>query len=589
MDTPSVRPEVLGRLLATPSLLEVLPDIGAIALFLEAALQEVPGFHTLMICTEESIYTHHRDAREGTVPRVVLPDFYSSGSLPTGRFLQSEAEALARYFIALATAHHQYGYLILEIDDPEQFAPYAPYIHNLANMVATVLENRALVCFEATLRKIAEKVRDSLDSAQILQRAVTELAIALGISYCDAVVYGPNEQASMIRYQAAIVEEAISQTQLFALANTPALREQLQVHHGSYSFCQLQFPAFAILVCPIFDDQIETVGILGDLWLLKSAHLSFSPMEMDLVQQVASQCAIALRQAKLYQATQEQVEVLKQLNQLKDDFLSTTSHELRTPITQMKMVLHLLKTLVQPNQMEPEPTDPEKSESQATITLPKAKVWQYLNILQEACDRELVLVEDLLNLQTLEAGTFMAQTNTFNLQDVLPQWLEPFEIRTQHQHQHLQIQIAPDLPPLYLDPHVLKRVVSELLTNACKYTPINETIAITVDAMPATIQSTTGSLSSGKAIAATPPTNLCLRITVTNTGIEIIPTALPHLFEKFYRVPNHDPWQQGGTGLGLALIKSLVEQIGGTIRVESGHNQTCFTVCINLSRPRSLN
>lgn len=147
------------------------------------------------------------------------------------------------------------------------------------------------------------------------------------------------------------------------------------------------------------------------------------------------------------------------------------------------MVLHLLKTLVQPNQIEPESTDPEKSESQATITLPKAKVWQYLNILQEACDRELALVEDLLNLQTLEAGTFMAQTSTFNLQDVLPKWLEPFEIWTQHQHQHLQIQIAPDLPPLYLDPHVLKRVVSELLTNACKYTPINETITITVDAI----------------------------------------------------------------------------------------------------------
>ncbi|WP_448560616.1 sensor histidine kinase [Trichothermofontia sp.] len=79
------------------------------------------------------------------------------------------------------------------------------------------------------------------------------------------------------------------------------------------------------------------------------------------------------------------------------------------------------------------------------------------------------------------------------------------------------------------------------------------------------------------------PPSVC--ITVTNTGVEIAPTELPHLFEKFYRIPNHDPWRQGGTGLGLPLIKGLIEKLDGTLRVESSHNQTCFSVCFGLTKP----
>jgi signal transduction histidine kinase len=72
--------------------------------------------------------------------------------------------------------------------------------------------------------------------------------------------------------------------------------------------------------------------------------MPFDELEIRLIQQVANQCAISIRQARLYTAATAQVESLEKLNALKDDFLSTVSHELRTPISNMKMALSMLKT-----------------------------------------------------------------------------------------------------------------------------------------------------------------------------------------------------------------------------------------------------
>jgi signal transduction histidine kinase len=71
-----------------------------------------------------------------------------------------------------------------------------------------------------------------------------------------------------------------------------------------------------------------------------------------------------------------------------------------------------------------------------------------------------------------------------------------------------------------------------------------------------------------------------VQVQVINTGVEIPPAEHQRIFEKFYRIPQYDRWQQGGTGLGLALVKGLVEWLGGHIAVSSGAGQTCFTVTL---------
>lgn len=253
---------------------------------------------------------------------------------------------------------------------------------------------------------------------------------------------------------------------------------------------------------------------------------------------------------------------LQRLHQLKDDFLSTVSHELRTPIASMKMVIQLLTTLT--HQGETFLTQLADHANQ------RDKVMQYLTILREQCDREWSLIEDLLNLKSIEAGIFAQQPAPINCQVLLTSLIASFEARIHRQGQVLQVHIADNLPSLYYDPLLLKRIVVELLTNACKYTPKGETITITARLVP----------RMPTAVAPSPPP--CLQITIANTGVEIPATEMERIFDKFYRIPHHDPWKQGGTGLGLALVKKMVEQMGEMLQVTSADNQTCFTVCLSV-------
>ncbi|HEY9662073.1 MAG TPA: diguanylate cyclase [Allocoleopsis sp.] len=165
MNAPaSIRPEVLGRLLVIPSILDVLSGIGTIALFLQSALREVPGISDLAIDVEGVCYP------------ASLADAPSQANSPT-----------PRRSIRLATNRQHYGDLILVIDDLDQFILYEPYVCNIANMVATVLENRAFMHdLQTTNNRLTEVLnhleqrvqeRTSLLSAEIVRREVLETAL----------------------------------------------------------------------------------------------------------------------------------------------------------------------------------------------------------------------------------------------------------------------------------------------------------------------------------------------------------------------------------------------------------------------------
>ena len=109
------------------------------------------------------------------------------------------------------------------------------------------------------------------------------------------------------------------------------------------------------------------------------------------------------------------------------------------------------------------------------------------------------------------------------------------------------------------DPFSLERIIIELLTNACKFSPSGSSIHITAQ-----------SLSD------------CIQFQFKNFGVEIPPVELPKIFEKFYRIPSNDPWRQGGTGLGLALVHKVVSYLGGKISVASQNNWTCFIFALTL-------
>ena len=172
--------------------------------------------------------------------------------------------------------------------------------------------------FEATLKRITDKVRDSLDEQQILQVAVEELAISMEATTCNASLYDLSAGTSTTVYEFT-TDQASRRGRIAQLEDYPELYQPL-CEGEVFQFCSLvPHPVrgyAAMLACPTLDQH----GALGDLWLIRPSYSSFGEQDVRLVQQVANQCAIAVRQSRLYQAAQAQVEELERLNLLKDDF-----------------------------------------------------------------------------------------------------------------------------------------------------------------------------------------------------------------------------------------------------------------------------
>jgi signal transduction histidine kinase len=126
------------------------------------------------------------------------------------------------------------------------------------------------------------------------------------------------------------------------------------------------------------------------------------------------------------------------------------------------------------------------------------------------------LINELLDLQRLEAGAYdISLSEAVNIQDFLPDLIEPFRVRTGQREQTLQVNLTPDLPSLVSDRPSLERILAELLNNACKYTPAGGEIVLSV---------------SYKC------TEAATIFTISNPA-EIPADQLPRIFEKFYRIP----------------------------------------------------
>lgn len=406
--------------------------------------------------------------------------------------------------------------------------------------------------FDAMLKRIADKVRDSLDEKQIMESVVKELTLCLKVRGCNASLYDLKLGTSTVHYEyTETVPTYLGR--VTQLDKFPELYNQL-LQGRDFQFCSIEpnpvRGPVVMLACPILDDQ----KVLGDLWLVHQMDYAFSDLELRLVQQVANQCGIALRQARLYQALQAQVEELKTLDRLKDEFMSAVQHELRTPITSIKLAIQMLNVeLTKASRMSDR--TPEHTKALATSSLNTVKTAHYLQILQEECDREANLINDLLDWQRLNQNTVSHTPETIHLQTWLPHIVKPLIERAESRQQLIYLEINPQLAPLHTESDLLEGIIRELLTNACKYSPPGEKIWVRVSQSLQTLE-----------------------LSITNEGVEIPENERSLIFDRFYRIPRSDPWQQGGTGLGLALVQKRVIRLGGTITVESQNNQTCFKV-----------
>ncbi|MBC6478073.1 MAG: GAF domain-containing sensor histidine kinase [Hormoscilla sp. GM7CHS1pb] len=516
-----------------------------------------------------------QEYREGKIKAIA--DIYRAGLQESQVQLLSASQVVAKVGVPLRVGDSLWGLLMvhqcngprkwqpLEMDALEQLATQVAIaiqqleLYQQVQNLNSVLENQVrertaqleqALNFEAMLKRITDKVRDSLDETQIWQAAVREVTEVLGIRGCNAALYDQEKGTSIISAAYSkgpmINQERVGR--VAALKKFPEIYQQQLLQGQYFQFCSLlpnpDRGRVAMLACPIFDNQ----GVLGDLWLINHADYVFSELQIRLVQQVANQCAIALRQARLYQAAQTQVEELQKLSRLKDEFVSTVQHELRTPMTNMTMAIKMLTIGLRQAGVLPAPGT-EAPEGKPS------KVDHYWKIIQDECKREISLINDLLDLQQLENQSQPIASEAIEFQSWLRTLVKPFIDRASSRQQVLEVDLDDQLPPVISDPAILEGVIRELLNNACKYTPPGERI-----------------LRS----ARSHQDKIILR--VTNYGVVIPANELPRIFDKFYRVPSTDPWKQGGTGLGLALVQKRVGRLGGTIEVESGEGKTCFTI-----------
>jgi two-component system, sensor histidine kinase and response regulator len=218
----------------------------------------------------------------------------------------------------------------------------------------------------------------------------------------------------------------------------------------------------------------------------------------------------------------------------RSDLLNTITHDLRAPLTTIKVALQMMEAL------------PDNRR-------------QYLDIALSACDQGDELIQNLLDLYQLEAGEALVVPAPLDLQDYLRTIYAAFKVRTETYQQRLEWDVPEVLPPLISDGMTIQRILIELLNNACKYTSAQGVVCF-------------------KVREAGEDQDVPSLVFLVRNQSEIPADALPQLFNKFYRVPGGDRQKRGGTGLGLTLVHKLVEQLQGSIAVESEAGWTHFRI-----------
>ncbi|MBD2387347.1 response regulator [Cylindrospermum sp. FACHB-282] len=288
--------------------------------------------------------------------------------------------------------------------------------------------------------------------------------------------------------------------------------------------------ARSLMVVPLVADG----KCIGSITLREGSKVRrWLSSDIELALAVASQAAIAVQQSRLYHKTREQAERLLILDKQKTEFFQNISHEFRTPITLIQGPLESAVALGE-----------GLSYSQSAIALRNSR-------------RLLRLVNQLLDLQRLDAGRMQPSFRPCDLVEFVNQIVESFRPYCEKKELHLVTELV-ECPTVYLDLEKFDKVVYNLLSNAMKFTPEGGKITVRLQ----------------------PEAGHCI-LQVEDTGIGIVQEQIPYLFERFRQAEGSENRSYEGSGLGLSLVKELVEMHGGQVTVESVYGQgTIFTLLL---------
>ncbi len=276
------------------------------------------------------------------------------------------------------------------------------------------------------------------------------------------------------------------------------------------------------MVAPLFGREgvIGTV-LVGD----RLGEVStFDSEDLKLFETLANHATVSLENARLVDRLRDSLAHLTEMNRLKDDFVAAVSHELRTPLTSIQ---GYVKTLLRPEMRD---FDHDQQVS-------------FLEAVDRQSERLRMLIEDLLVVARLDADEIAPMWTPVHIDQVIERVL--VELRDRKVSHDLVTELASGLPTIDSDEGKIHQIITNLVDNACKYTPDGTQVEVRCE-------------QEGEGVT----------VTVADQGEGIPSVEHEKIFDRFYQVDQSSTRKVGGTGLGLYLCRRLAESLGGRIWLE---------------------
>ena len=251
------------------------------------------------------------------------------------------------------------------------------------------------------------------------------------------------------------------------------------------------------------------------------------------VEELERRSRLALDRIELYHEAEE-------ANRLKDEFLSTLSHELRTPLNAVYGWARILRT---------RPLDDYTAHA--------------VEVIERNSEAQKRLIEDVLDVSRIITGKMMLAMERLDIRTVLAAAIDAVRPALQAKRVRLEAHLAEDVPPVIADPNRLQQVFWNVLSNAVKFTGIGGLITVTLRSF-----------------------DDCAEVQISDTGVGIRREVLPFVFDRFRQADSSTSRTHGGLGLGLAIVRQVVELHGGTVKADSAgetHGAT-FTISLPVDR-----
>jgi signal transduction histidine kinase len=411
------------------------------------------------------------------------------------------------------------------------------YSRQLHGLTQAALAINATLSVEEVLQVITEQAYQIIGTHQ----SVTSLTIDQNWAQAINAVYLSDKYAQWQDYNDQTDGSGIYACVCHLNRSLRMTQAELEAHprwKGFGEAADRHPPMRGWLVAPLVGRDGRNIGLIQ---LSDKYEGEFTEEDEAILVQLAQMASVAVENTRLYEAQQRARTQAESANRIKDEFLAVLSHELRSPLNPILGWTKLLRG--------------RKLDETATD--------RALATIERNAKLQAQLIEDLLDVSRILQGKLSLNVCPVNLPSIIKAAMETVRLAAETKSIEIQMRFEPGIGQVSGDSTRLQQVVWNLLSNAVKFTPIGGQIEITLEQIGSEAQ-----------------------IQVSDTGKGISPDFLPHVFEYFRQADSTTTRRFGGLGLGLAIVRHLVELHGGTVAVDSlGEGQgATFTVRLQLRR-----